>query len=187
VSAPRPTAPRGLASGALLVLAGLVCWVLYVVQSGHEAKSYAHGGPPPNYVQLKAGHTYGISIPDGVNAEAREGLDPSALHCTASVTGEAPGALAVVAEHSDSKAIDQIGSFVAALNASEHIDCTGIGSVYVDGAEDAGTDWSGTWLVLAMLALAIGIPLALSGLRAGPTVPATPDDSAHHSTSGPRP
>lgn len=165
-----PAAPRALAVGALLVVLGVLCWLLYAVQAGTEQHSYAAGGPPPNYVRVVSGHTYWIAIPGGVRAESGAGLDPAKLQCTATSPGEAPGPLDVAAETGDSKAIDQIGSFVAQVSARVHVDCTGIGSVYVDNAADAGTDWSGVWLVLASILLAIGLPVTLAALRRGPAV-----------------
>jgi hypothetical protein len=152
----------------LLIIVGLLSWILYVVRAGDERHAYAHGGAPPDYVEVHSGHTYWIAIPGGVHTESDEGLDPSALRCTAAISGQGPTPLVLSAEGTQSKATDQIASFVAGLSAQVHVDCTGIGSVYVDNAADAGTDWSGLWLVLAGLALAIGLPLTLSGLRTGP-------------------
>jgi hypothetical protein len=158
----------------LLVLLGLVFWALYALESGSERHSYAHGGAPPTYVQLQARHTYWVAIPGGVASEAAAGLQPSALHCDATAVGQAPGALAVTAEQVGTKATDQIGSFVAASTASVHVTCDGIGTVFVDDAADASFDWAGAWLVLAVIALTVGLPLTLSGLRR-PRAQSAPD------------
>jgi hypothetical protein len=168
VSAPRQPTSWAVVSGALLILVGLAAWALYAVQAGTEKHSYTHGGPPPAYVQFVDGHTYWLAIPGGVDKEVEQGLDPAALQCTAAAPGQGAGALPIQPENGDSKATDQIASFVSTFTATAHIDCTGIGVVYVDNARDAQRDWSGFWLVLASIALAIGIPLTLSTLRRPP-------------------
>ncbi len=160
-----------LVTGAALVLAGFASWALYAVQSGTETHSYASGGAPPAFVQVTAGHTYRVSISGGVKREAEFGVQASTLQCTAAAPGQAPGALPVTAEPTGTKATNQIGSFVATFSGRVHIACDRVGPVYVDNAADAGYDWSGLWLVLASLALVIGIPLTLSGLRSGAFAP----------------
>jgi hypothetical protein len=168
VSAPRYL--RFLAGGALLVLAGVACWALYAVQAGREHRAYAHGGAPQRYVHLLAGHTYWLAVPGGVDHLDKVGVQVSALQCTAAAPGQTPGALSVSPQPQDSKAVDQIASFVARRTANLHIECDRVGAVFVDGAKD-GFDWSGLWLVLASLALAVGIPLTLSGRRLVPAGP----------------
>ena len=158
--------PRAALAGPLLVLIGLACWALYVQRSHSEPHAYSHGTNPPSHVRLVAGDTYQISIHGGVRREQQLGLDPAALQCTAARSGQVPGALRLaVVEQRDSKANDQIASFVSAISGAVQVQCTGIGAVYVDDAADAPFDWSGTWLVLASLALLIGLPLTLSVLR----------------------
>jgi hypothetical protein len=165
VTAPRPTLPRILVTGTLLVLAGLASWALYAVAARTEPHAYARGEAPPATARLVQGHTYWISIPGGVRSEARLGLDPSALQCTAAAAGRSPGALKVTPQAADTKATDQIASFVAGFSGSARIECSGIGAVYVDNAADAAFDWSGFWLVLASALLVVGLPLTLAGLR----------------------
>ena len=157
--------PRLLVVGTLLVFAGLLSWGLYALSAGHEKHSYTHGGAPPPFVDVTAGHTYHLAIPGGLDAERKLGLDPTKLQCTAAESGSLPGPLNVVAE-TNTKALDRIGSFTAGRSGSFTIRCAGIGAVFVDDADDAGYDWSGLWLVLAAAALAVGFPLALAGLRA---------------------
>ena len=165
MSRPRPRTPAALIAGALLVVAGLGFWTLYVKQSGNGGHSYDRGGSPASSVRLVAGETYTISIHGGVDREVELGLDPAALQCTAALGGEAPGALDIVAQSRDSKATNEIASFVSSISGDVHIQCEGVGAVYIDDAEDAPFDSSGVWLVLASLALIIGLPLTLSGLR----------------------
>jgi hypothetical protein len=165
VSRPRPRTPAALIAGAILVAAGLGCWALYVKQTGNGGHSYDRGGSPASSVRLVAGETYTISIHGGVDREVELGLDPAALQCTAALGGQVPGALDIVAQSRDSKATNEIASFVSSIRGDVQIQCGGVGAVYVDDAEDAPFDSSGVWLVLASLALVIGLPLTLSGLR----------------------
>jgi hypothetical protein len=158
------------------VIAGLASWALYVNQAGSERHSYSRGANPPTYVRLVAGNSYSIAIHGGVDREVQLGVDPSTLLCTAALPNQSPGALDVVTEQQDSKATDRIATFVSAISGSVQIQCNGIGAVYVDDAADAPFDVSGVWLVLASLALLIGLPLTLSGLRRPTVAPsALPD------------
>jgi hypothetical protein len=176
--------PRALIAGTLLVLAGLGCWVLYLKQSGGaEHHSYDRAGDPPAHVRLVAGKTYSIAVHGGVGRELRLGLDPGSLHCTATRQGEGPGALQLATENRDTKATNQIASFVSGVTGLVQVRCNGIGAVYVDDAASASFDWSGMWLVLASLALTIGIPLGLSGLRT-PSTPAGDEAPHGDATSG---
>jgi hypothetical protein len=166
VSAPRPAPPRALIAGTLLVLAGLAFWALFVKQSGGvEQHAYNRAGHPPSYAGVVTGKTYNIAIHGGVDREVALGLDPAQLTCTAARPGQVPGALNLVAENKDSKATNQIASFVSAITGQVHVECKGIGTVYLENAVGASFDWSGVWLVLASLALAVGLPLGLSALR----------------------
>ena len=157
--------PRASLAGPLLVLVGLGCWALFVQRSHSEAHAYSHGANPPTYVRLVAGQTYQISIHGGVRREADLGVDPATLQCTALRPGQAPGALRLQVEDSNTKANNQIASFVSAISGDVQIQCTGIGAVYVDDAANSPFDWSGVWLVLASLGLLIGVPLTVSLLR----------------------
>ena len=166
----RSTLPRMLITGPLIVIAGLVCWALYVRATNSEHHAYAHGGNPPTYVRIEPGVTYGIAISGGVKREVALGLPPGTLQCTAAAQGQAPGPLQVTPEEQgtdvkDIKATDRIGFFTADRGGLVHITCSGIGPVFIDNATDAPYDWSGVWLVLASVLLAVGLPLTLSGLR----------------------
>ena len=169
MTAPRPQLPPRLFAGAALVLIGLVSWALYSVAAGSENHSFRPNGAPPASVRLVEGHTYWIAIPGGVARLRASGVDPAHLSCTAAPPGQAPAALkvspVVSAGSDDTKFINRIGSFVAGRSGSVHVECQGIGVVYIDNAADSGFDWSGLWLVLAALALVVGLPLILSGLR----------------------
>jgi len=169
VIAPRAALPQRLWAGLALVLVGLASWALYAVAAGRANTAYHPNGAPPQYVRLVGGHTYWIAVPDGIHRLRAAGLDPSKVICTAGRAGEAPGPLAVAAvvnsSTDDSKFVDRIGSFIVASTGRYHVECTSIGTVYVENAADGGFDWSGLWLVLASGALVVGLPLVLSGLR----------------------
>ena len=165
MSEPRRTRLGAVVAGTVLVLGGLAAWALYVQSSGDEPHAYARDGKPPAYVQVEAGKTYRISVRGGVATEARAGIAPDALTCTAARPGQAPGALNLTTESADTKATNDIASFVSATSGRLHVECARLGTVFVDNAEDSAFDWSSLWLVLASLALVIGTPLVLSMLR----------------------
>jgi hypothetical protein len=165
VSEPRRTRLSAVVIGTALVLVGLGSWALYVQTSRDEPHAYARAGKPPEYVQVEVGKTYRIAVRGGIGTEAQAGVAPDSLNCTAARPGQSPGALNLTDENTDSKATDDIASFTAAFTGRLHVECTGLGPVFVDNADDAAFDWSGLWLVLASLALVIGTPLVLSLLR----------------------
>jgi hypothetical protein len=158
-------------AGMLLTLAGLVLWVLYRVQAGSEAHSFAPGALAPRTVHITQGHTYHLAIPGGVNAELARGVDSKVLQCTISGSGHSASGLAITAEDSGTKAINQIASFFGPFTGDAHIYCTSLPPVFVDDADNAKADVSGFWLVLATICLTVGVPLLLSVLRRGPRRP----------------
>lgn len=165
MSEPRRTRLGASIAGTVLVVGGLAAWALYVQRSGNEPHAFARGGRPPAYVQVHAGKTYRIAVRGGIATETQLGIAPDSLSCTAARPGKAPGALKLTTENADTKAIDDIASFVSAVNGRLHVTCAGLGPVFVANADDAAFDWSGVWLVLASLALVAGTPLVLSLLR----------------------
>jgi hypothetical protein len=171
VSAPRAGSVRVLVGGIVLVLAGTACWALYGLQAGREHRAYAHGGPPPAYVQLTEGHTYWLSVPGGVRHLDEVGVQVSSLQCTAAEPGQTPGALSVTPQTKGTKATDEIASFFSGVTGNLHIECAGVGTVFVSGGAADGFDWAGLWLILASVLLVIGIPLTLSGRRLLPDRP----------------
>lgn len=152
------------AIGVALVILGLGAWALSRLIAGNEAHSYARG-EAPYAVQVQARHQYAIAVRGGVRTELKEGLEPTALTCSASSPRIGSISLAVQAEKADTKAINQIGTFTAPVTGALHIDCAGLGTVFVDDATDAGTDWAGVAVLLAALLLGVGAPLTLSAAR----------------------
>jgi hypothetical protein len=171
VSEPRQARLGAVVAGVLLVVGGLGAWALYVHMSGNEQTAFARDAKPPAYVQVHAGDDYRIAVHGGIATEAQAGIPPDSLSCFAAQPGKAPGALNIIYETTDTKATDDIASFVATVNGRLHVMCTGLGAVFVSNAEDAPYDWSGVWLVLASLALVIGTPLVLSLVRSSGTGP----------------
>ncbi len=164
MSRPRLRAPqRSLVAGAALVALGALLWVVSRVVAGGEAHAFAPGHAPPRQVQLVQNHTYRLAIPGGVAAERRLDVDRSALTCYVQREGQDRLALRLTDEAADTKAVDTIASFVAPYGGRTHVSCAGLPRVYVEGTSG---DPSGLLLVLATIALAVGVPLVLSGLRA---------------------
>jgi hypothetical protein len=155
-------------AGMLLTLAGLAMWVLYRVQAGSEAHSFAPGALAPRTVHITQGRTYHLAIPGGVKAEVALDIDSSVLRCTIATRGRAADGLDVTAESTGSKATNQIASFLAPFTGDAHLACAGLPPVFVDDADDAKADVSGFWLVFATICLTIGVPMLLSVLRRGP-------------------
>lgn len=164
-------------AGALLVVAGLAFWALYVHESGSEKHSYTSGGNPPATVRLVAGHTYGIAIHGGVNRELQLGIVPNQLRCTAALPDGLTRGLALTAEQVGTKATDRIASFTSSVSGDVQVRCAVIGAVYIDNSVDASYDWSGLFLVLTSIALLIGLPLTLSALRRLSRDPSSPAEN----------
>ncbi|MDT4924406.1 MAG: hypothetical protein QOG01_2119 [Pseudonocardiales bacterium] len=168
---------RTATAGLLLIVLGAAFWILSRYQSGREQHSYSSGGAPPATVHLTQGHTYWLSIAGGVQREVTLGLDPAALQCTQTGAGSAPRVLVVSPEAADTKLTHQIASFVAPLTGDVHVGCDGLGTVYIDDADNS-YDYAGLWLVLAAITLTIGIPLSLAPVVVGTRRSATtePED-----------
>lgn len=160
----RPTSWPALA-GVVLVVLGLGCWALYRLTAGGERHSFAVGALAPAYVQVQDGRTYSIGIPGGARTVKARGADLGRLACEISPAGEVGQQLGVLPEPDDTKAENQVATFVAPLTGRVHVACAGLPAVFVDNAEDAGTDWSGMWLVLASASLAVGLPFVLTAMR----------------------
>lgn len=149
-------------AGVVLVALGLILWVMHHLLAGQEHHSYTSGSSPPRQVELHDGTTYWLAVPGGVAAAKKAGVDTTTLTCTAQRVGAADVPLRITVQERGTKAVDQIASFPSPLSARVHIACDGLDAVYVDNAT---ADPSGYLLVLATIALAVGIPLLLSGLR----------------------
>ena len=110
--------------------------------------------------------TYHLSIHGGVDAEQDLGLVPATLACTYSLQAGVNRSLTLTAEPASTKAINVIAAFRAPVSGRIHVACTGLPAIFVDDADNAPADRSGLYLLLGVLALGVGVPLVLSGLRA---------------------
>jgi hypothetical protein len=147
-----------------LLVVGAGLWLGYRLLAGTEPHSYAQGAPPAA-VRIVAGHTYSLAIRGGVQAEQQLGIPPTALRCAVSAPRIGVRPLTLRPEASDTKAINQIATFVAPVTGRVHLSCAGLTAVFVDDAADAPADRAGLALLLAVIALTLGVALALSALR----------------------
>ena len=161
----RRTGNRLGLAGVVLVVIGLVLCVAYRFTASNEPHSYAADAVAPYDVGVTQGRSYDIAVHRGVDAEQDLGLVPSALTCTYSTQAGAQQSLPVTPEASTTKAINVIATFQAPVTGSVHVACTGLATVFVDDADDAATDRSGLYLLLGVMALGVGVPLLMSGLR----------------------
>ncbi|WP_375481180.1 hypothetical protein [uncultured Jatrophihabitans sp.] len=168
---PGPSAPVRTAGsrlgliGAALVVIGLVLCLAYRYTAPGEPHSYAAGAVAPYEVSVTQGHLYHVAVHRGVDAEADRGRTSSSLTCTYSVQPGVDRALPVTAESDSTKATNVIATFQAPVTGSVHIACAPFGSVFVDDADNAPGDRAGLYLLLGIIALGLGVPLLLSGVR----------------------
>jgi hypothetical protein len=148
---------------AVLLLAGLLCWALFRVVSGTEHHVFSVGAVAPDTVAVHDGATYDIAVHGGVDALTKAHASPTTPQCSWSSDQSALQLLQVTAA-ADDKATNVVGTFVAPVTGSIHVQCTGWGPVFVDDADNASGDASGYLLVLAVIALTIGAGLAMSAM-----------------------
>jgi hypothetical protein len=159
---PRSRAQVLGAAGLVLLLVGALAWGLYLFAASNEHHSFTSGGRPPKYAQVVTGHTYRIGIHGGVPAERRAGITPDRLRCSITLPGFPASRIAISPESTDTKATEQIASFVAPYTGKVSVTCDRLGAVFVDNTE---SDPAGVLLVLATILLTIGAPVLLAGLR----------------------
>jgi hypothetical protein len=153
--------------GALLLLIGAVCCVGYRVSSGAEHAVYSPNAVPPTSVHVTANHTYALSYPGGAGALDAQGLSAQDLQCEWSQPGGTRMTLPVVGEDS-SASRNAVATFQATVTGSIHVACDGLGAMWIDDADSAGTGWSAWFVLFAILTLVPGVGLSLSALRRGP-------------------
>ena len=155
---------RAVAAIALLV-AGLVLAASYRVVSGTEHTAYASGGEPPPSSHVTEGTTYGLSVVGGVRALQQRGANVTSPECQWSAPGGAGQVLQAQASGPDTKATNVVATFVSPVTGDITVTCAGWGSMYIDDADNAPADGAGWLLVLAVLALMVGVGLGVSALR----------------------
>lgn len=152
-------------AAVVLIVLGLVCWALYRFAATGERHSFTPGSISPAYVHLTAGETYSLGVRGGVDELKRQRIDLTTLSCSFAPRGGSAEQLAITAERPETKATNQVATFVAPVTGRAHVECAGVTDVFVDDADDTSADLSGLWLVLASIALAIGLPLLFSVMR----------------------
>lgn len=151
--------------GAVLLILAIACAVAYRVAASSEHHSYAASGVPPATSQVTTGKTYFLSVPGGVGALQRAGIDAGHLQCQWSAPGSGAQLLAIAPLGSSTKATDAIATFLGPYTGPMSVDCVGWGAVFIDDADNAPTDYAGMLLLLATIGFTLGIPFALAGLR----------------------
>jgi hypothetical protein len=162
---PDASRARSTVVAAVLILAGLLLLGLYRLIGGTEPHAYAPGATPPNSVQVTAGHTYRLSVPGGVKALHAQGLQQGTLRCSLTGTDGIPQPLTLTRESDGTRATNVVASFTAPAGGPVHADCTGWGAMFVDDADDAPADTAGWCLLGSIVALTVGVGLALSAAR----------------------
>lgn len=161
---PRASVARAAAAVGLII-AALLLGALFRILSGTEHHAYAKGAVAPDSTHVTIGDTYTLSVPGGVKALTARGVDVSRAQCEWSVGGSASQALTVAAAGAGTKAVNVVGSFVAPYTGDLHVDCLGWGPVFLDDAEGSAPDYAGWLLLLATIALTLGVALGLMSLR----------------------
>jgi hypothetical protein len=168
-AAPVRTETRGVARRALvaigLLVAGLALAASYRVVSGTEHTAYASGGLPATGAQVTEGKTYGLSVPGGVDELRKRGANVNSPECSWSVPGGASQVLSAQASGADTKAINVVATFTSPVTGPIAVTCAGWGAMYIDDADNAPADVAGWLLVLAVIALTVGVGLGVSALR----------------------
>lgn len=163
----------------LLVLLGVLLLGLYRVSSVTEKHSYSSGATAPANVHVTSGKSYTLSVHGGISGLQHRGVSIVSPNCTWSLAGSAAQALPVAMEKADTKATNQVGTFVAPATGETHVQCAGWGAVFVDNADNAGGDLAGVFLLGGTVALTLGLVVALAAARqflGRPSGPAGEDD-----------
>lgn len=161
----RASIARRAAVAAALLLLGVGLAAAYRVISGTEHQAFSIGAVPPASSHVTEGKTYQLSIPGGVSALKKRGLNVSTPQCEWSADGSGSQVLQAAASGPDTKAINTVATFVSPITGAIHVDCAGWGAMYVDDADNAPADVAGWFLILAVIALAVGAGLGISALR----------------------
>jgi hypothetical protein len=161
---PRASMTRAAVGGGLII-AGLLLGVASRILSGTEHHAFAAGALAPVNAHVMTGRTYTLSTPGGVTALQARGVDVSQAKCEWSGAGSASQALVVAAAGSATKANNVVATFLAPITGDLHVACLGWGPMFLDDADDSSGDVAGWLLLLATLALALGVALGMAALR----------------------
>jgi hypothetical protein len=156
----------GILGGVLMAMAALFA-ACYRIADGLGSHSFNAGAQPPAAVRLTAGHLYQLSVPGGMAALRKAGIDPNVPSCTWSSAGTASAVLTVQPLGADNKSIHAVATFVSPVTGRVRVDCGAWGEVFVDDADDAGTDLAGFFVLAATCALTVGGALVMWALWRG--------------------
>jgi hypothetical protein len=159
-----PIARRAVVATVLLLL-GVGLAAAYRVISGTQRQAFSVGAVPPSSSQVTEAKTYQLAVPGGVTTLKKRGANVTAAQCEWSVGGSGSQLLQVTAAGPDTKATNVVGTFVSPVTGDIRVDCAGWGAMYIDDADNAPADVAGWFLVLAVIALAVGAGLGVSALR----------------------
>jgi hypothetical protein len=168
----RPVAlPRAALFAVILLVLGIAFGALYRLLAGTESHAYAPDPIAAPTVRVTVNHDYELSFPGGIAGLAQQGIEPSDLSCTWAddASGDVAGQRTLVLTRygTDTSSRNAVASFTAPTTGSIHISCDGLGTAFVDDADDASGDPSGWFLVLATLALTGGAAAAMVALHGG--------------------
>jgi hypothetical protein len=148
----------------VLVAIGLFCCGMFRVLGQSEHRAYASGAAP-RAVHVTSGQQYILAVRGGTKKLLERGVDVTNPNCTWSVGGTEAQALTVSPAGSNAKGTNAVASFIAPYTGDLHIECTNFGGVFVDNADDAGTDRAGWFLFAGVIALLVGGGLGVSAAR----------------------
>jgi hypothetical protein len=159
----RPSARLGV--GVVVLLLGLVVFGGSRVVAAGERHAYDKGAVPPATYHLTAGKDYQLSAPGGVAALTKAGLlaTGDALNCRATDSAGVETRLSIQSTKDDERSLTQFATFEATKTGSVHVSCAGLTRVFVDDADDAGSDVAGGLMVLSIVLAFIGVAAIASG------------------------
>jgi hypothetical protein len=162
--AANPIARRAIVA-TILLLGGLGSAAVYRVVSGTEHQSFSAGAVPPSSSRVTAGKTYELATPGGVATLKRDGANIASAQCEWSYPGSGSQLLTATASGADTKATNVVATFISPVTGDIRVDCSGWGAMYIDDADNTPADIAGWFLLLAVIALALGAGLGVSALR----------------------
>jgi hypothetical protein len=173
----RITARQAGALAVIWLFLALFFGALYRFADGSERHAYNSQSTPPSAVRLTQGKHYQLSTVGGQTAMAAADEQIATANCVWQLPGGAPGPLGVTGLSPDSGATHVVGTFVAPATGSIEITCSGLGPVFIDDADNSGTDLALAFLLLSSGLATVGVVLGLWALHEGLLTPKADADS----------
>lgn len=171
----RLTQSQKAVAAVILLVLGIAFGGIARLAASAEQTSYFGHTSAPEFAHVTADQTYLLSVHGGSKALADQGLNAAGLACSyITPTDPTLRSLKLTAEAADSNATNTIATFSAPVGGAIRIVCpTYSGAVFLDGADNAPFDLAGLYLLLCVLALTLGVALAVSAMRSAgaPAVP----------------